>query len=159
RSFYTYKDLLELFDATTKHHRQRTAMRQLPPVDKHGNLDGEPLRYTYGDLQAMATRGGQALAARGVTPGDKAMLGSENRPEWGITYFAALKAGATCVPVDANITAEELVNLLKSSRAKVAVISARSLARLEREHGPHGEWLEVPRLDFDDLLYSDGRAI
>ena len=31
RSVYTYKDLLELFDATTKRHRSRTAMRALPP--------------------------------------------------------------------------------------------------------------------------------
>jgi len=61
RSVYTYKDLLELFDATTKHNRQRTAMRQLPPVDSEGNLTAEPRRYTYGDLQEWAAREMQCL--------------------------------------------------------------------------------------------------
>ena len=159
RTFYTYKDLLELFDATTKHHRQRTAMRQMPPVDKDGNLVGEPRRYTYGDLQAMATHGAVALAARGVAPGDKVMLVSENRPEWGITYFAALKAGATCVPVDANASADEITNLVRSSRARVVVISDRCLERLEREHGLKDPAdLGAPRLDFDDL-FGDVRAV
>src|SRR5207249_10179420 len=131
------KDLLEMFDATTKHHRQRTAMRMLPQVPKsgpgQGELSSEPKRYTYGQLHEFATRAAEALGARGVQAGDRVMLLAENRPEWGITYFGILKAGATVVPVDPNATPEEVRNLMASSRAKAAVISDRTAARLLRE--------------------------
>src|SRR5207247_6766397 len=123
------RDLLEMFDAATKHHRNRTAMRLLPP----SGSGTAPQRYTYAQLQEMAARVAAALRERGVGAGDKVMLLSENRPEWGITYFGVLKAGAAVVPVDAQITADEVLNLLRSSRAKAAVISDRALERLSRE--------------------------
>ncbi len=102
RSVYTYKDLLELFDATTKLHRHRVALRLLPA---HGDEDDrEPVVYTYGRVQDMATQGAGSLRERGVAPGDRVMLMSENRPQWGISYFAILTAGATAVPVDEELT-------------------------------------------------------
>jgi long-chain acyl-CoA synthetase len=158
KSVYTYKDLLELFDATTKHHRQRTAMRQLPPVDKEGRFHGEPRRYTYGDLQELASRGAAILRERGVTLGDKVLLVSENRPEWGIAYFAILKAGASAVPVDANASGDEILNLSRSARVKLALIADRSLERLERDHGFTPRDLDVERVSFADLLEHEPRV-
>jgi long-chain acyl-CoA synthetase len=155
RAVYTYKDLLELFDTVTKHHRQRTAMRQLPPVEAGGAIaswKGEPKRYTYGDLQELANRAAAVLRERGVVAGDRVMLLSENRPEWGITYFGVLKAGAAVVPVDANATGEEVLNLLRSARARAAVISDKAMARLLSEHSLNKEALGVQRLGFDDLF-------
>jgi long-chain acyl-CoA synthetase len=149
KSVYTYRDLLEMFDATTKHHRQRTAMRMLPPVDKK---DGEPHRYTYGDLQEMAMRCAAVLRERGVQPGDRVLLLSENRPEWGITYFGILKAGATAVPLDAISVAEEVINCINSARAKIAVISDKQLDRLKKESGADERSLGVTRLGFSDLF-------
>lgn len=161
KSVYTYKDLLELFDATTKHHRQRTAMRMLPPLDDDGHFSGPPRRYTYGDLQALASRAAEVLRARGVEPGDKVLLVSENRPEWGMTYFAILKAGATVVPMDSASSVEEIANIVRSSRARAAVVSARTAERLEREHGVAtsalGDALGCARLDYSELLFDAPR--
>ena len=156
KAVYTYKDLVELFDATTKHHRQRTAMRQLPEVDENGHLSGEVKRYTYGDLQEMAARGATALMAHGVASGDRVLLLSENRPEWGITYFAILKAGASVVPVDGNATADEVLNLVKSARVKAAVISDKAVARLFKEGLPLIE-LGTPRIGFETLFEHEPR--
>ena len=155
RAVYTYKDLLEMFDATTKHHRQRTAMRQLPAVDKAGKLAGQPRRYTYGDLQAFATRGAQVLAAHGVGIGDKVLLLSENRPEWGITYFSVLKVGAAVVPVDPNAMGEEVQNLIRSSSAKAAIVSDRVMERLGRESKLDEAGLGVPRITFETLFEGE----
>jgi long-chain acyl-CoA synthetase len=156
RTVYTYRDLLEMFDATTKLHRGRTAMKKLPPPGS----DEPARRYTYADLQELAQRVAGALALRGVGPGDKVMLFSENRPEWGICYFGILKAGAAAVPADQALSFEELVNLLRASSAKVLVISDRQLERLSQT----GHWFSTMLSDagapvtvtrFENLLGAD----
>ncbi len=148
RSVYAYKDLLEMFDAATKHHRTRTAMRLLPKPDAGGDAQ----RYTYADLQDLAARVAAALRERGVQAGDKVLLVSENRPEWGITYFGILKAGAIVVPVDWQSTADELANLIGYSHARAMVWSERVQERV----GPLAG--EVLRIDFDELLRSEPRT-
>lgn len=135
RSVYTYRDLLEMFDTTTKLHRGRTAMKMLPASDS----DDVAQRYTYGDLQRLANKVAAALTARGVSAGDRVMLLSEGRPEWGITYFGILKAGGVAVPVDAALSLDEAANLLRSSGAKVLVVSEKQLERLSAGH----RWLSV----------------
>ena len=141
RSFYTYKDLLEMFDATTKHHKSRVALRQLPEPKAKSTPDQgrEPTHYTYADMQELALRSAASLRQRGVTPGDRVMLLSENRPEWGITYFGVLKAGAIVVPVDAQLPLGDLVNILRSSRARVAVVSDKQAIRLAEDAGGNGK--------------------
>jgi long-chain acyl-CoA synthetase len=127
KSVYTYRDLIEMFDATTKHHRNRTAMRLLPKRDSDSP---EPHRYTYADLSDLAERVAAALRERGVQTGDKVMLLSENRPEWGITYFGILKAGAVVVPVDWQSTADEVQNLASWAQARAVVLSDKVRERL-----------------------------
>jgi len=133
RSFYTYKDLLEMFDATTKHHKSRVALRQLPDPDGAR----EPVHYTYADLLELALRAAAALRQRGMGVGDRVMVLSENRPEWGITYFGVLKAGGVVVPVDAQLPLGDVINILRSSRARVAVVSDKQARRLDDERSGH----------------------
>jgi long-chain acyl-CoA synthetase len=166
RSVYTYKDLLELFDATTKLHRHRVALRLLPAPDSG---EREPVVYTYGRVQDMATQGAGSLRERGVAPGDRIMLMSENRPAWGISYFAILKAGATAVPVDAQLSLAEVINLLRASGAKVLIVSARVADRIlsdenvalpvsQPESGRRASKDENP-IDDSVLLHVLGRQI
>ncbi|WP_428261336.1 AMP-binding protein [Haliangium sp.] len=135
RSIYTHKDLLEMFDASAKLHRHRVAMRLLPDAEDDDRADDEPVVYTYGRVQDMAEQGAFALHSRGVEPGDRVMLMSENRPEWGISYFAILKAGATAVPVDANLSLTEVLNLLRASGSKVLIVSIKAADRLLSDEG------------------------
>src|SRR5439155_6874122 len=130
---------------------------QLPPVGAGGQLEGEPRAYTYGDLQALANGPAGALQKRGVAPGDRVLLLAENRPEWGITYFAVLKAGAAVVPVDSNATVDEVLNLVRSSKAKAAVISDKVWERLRDEDGLDPERLGELRIGFDELVLPPAR--
>ncbi len=138
RSVYTHKDLLELFDAATKLHKHRIAMRLLP-----SEADEGAVVYTYERVQDMAKQCAGALRQRGVVESDRVFLMSENRPEWGISYFGILKAGATAVPVDSGLSLAEVVNLLRSSESKVSLISVRVAERL---------------LDDDEIEYDRGKA-
>ena len=155
KAVYQYKNLLEMFDAVTKHHRSRVAMRLLPPPES----DEPILRYTYRDLGEYARRGAAILRERGVEIGDRVLILSENRPEWAITYFAALKAGAVVVPMDEKATIDEVVNVLRRSRARVAVLSERVRDRLPELGGRlSAAEVAVTRLGFDELYLVEPRS-
>ena len=119
KRIYTYRDLLELFETTTKRHSTRVAMR----IER----DGRREQYTYADLRELATRAAAFLASNGIKSGDRVILFSHNAPEWGMTYFGTLKAGATCIPVDAESSSNEIVNFAGAGEASAIVISARLL--------------------------------
>jgi len=119
---YTYRDLLELFETSTKRHATRVAMR----VER----DGREEQYTYANLRELATRAAAFLASEGVKPTDRVMLLSNNAPEWGMSYFGVLKAGATCIPVDPQSTTDEIVNFARAGSATGIIISEE----LDGEH-------------------------
>jgi long-chain acyl-CoA synthetase len=176
KSVYTYKSLVELFEATVKLHRNRPALRLVCSGD-----DAEPVTYTYGRLGEMAWQGAGVLRQRGIVGADRVIVMSENRPEWGISYFAGLLAGATVVPLDKDLTAAEVANLARVSGAKVAVLSRKVVERLAGEcnlavpvgdeagtwspaHTAFGAWLaaQAPAatvLAFDELLCEPDVAV
>ncbi|HTL32839.1 MAG TPA: AMP-binding protein [Kofleriaceae bacterium] len=130
KSVYTYKELSEMFEATVKLHRNRPALRLLR---KKEGVD--PISYTYGQMGDRAWQGAGMLRQLGVKAGDRVMLMSENRPEWGISYFAAILASATVVPLDKELTMPEVLNLARVSQSKVIVLSRKVAERLAGEAG------------------------
>ena len=120
KRIYTYRDLLELFETSTKRHATRVAMR----IER----DGRNEQYTYADLRELATRAGAFLASEGIKPGDRVMLVSHNAPEWGMTYFGVLKAGASCIPVDPESSTDEIINFADAGDA-VAIILSKKLSQ------------------------------
>ncbi|MFN2481430.1 MAG: AMP-binding protein [Pyrinomonadaceae bacterium] len=112
---YTYRDLLELFETSTKRFSTRVAMR----IER----DGRKEQYTYADLHELATRAAAFFVGEGVKANERVVLLSNNAPEWGMTYFGVLKAGATCVPVDPESLTGEVVNFARASGATGVVIS------------------------------------
>ena len=132
---YTYRDLLEMFETTTKRHEARVAMR----IER----DGHKEQYTYADLRELATRAAAFFASQGIKNGARVMLFSHNAPEWGMTYFGVLKAGATCIPVDPESSTEEVVNFARAGEASGIVISDR----LKQERSALPEQLQAAGLD------------
>lgn len=175
RSVYTYKDLLELWEATTKLHKNRVALRLRPKLrDGEDARDVEPVVYTYGKMADLALVGAAQLRQRGAAAA-RVMLMSENRPEWGIAYFAILQAGGTVVPLDKELSGAEVANLARVSGARALVVSRKVAERLcadlglgvplddeaegERTaaHGALERWLaeqkaELGLVAFDELL-------
>ena len=121
KSVYTYKDLIELFDATTKLNKHRVALRYL----RTRKSDADPDVYTYERMQELCARVASTLYMSGVRSDDRVMLMSEGRPEWAIAYFGIMKANGVAVPVDAQLSPAEVANLLRASEAKGLVLSWR----------------------------------
>src|SRR5690606_20305979 len=118
-----YRDLWELLEARARRHPGKVAMRWL-------KKDATAERYTWGQLRDRTVRAAFFLAASGVEPEDRVLLLSENRPEWGMAYFGAIKAAATVVPVDHQASREEVENIVRSAGARAIVASPAVCRRL-----------------------------
>ncbi|MBE3110534.1 MAG: long-chain fatty acid--CoA ligase [Acidobacteria bacterium] len=77
------------------------------------------------------------LADLGLGPGDKLVIFSENRPEWTMTDFAVLCAGAVTVPIYTSLMPEQVKYIINDSDAKIVVCSNRDL------------WLKVEAVKHD----------
>ncbi|HSE32958.1 MAG TPA: AMP-binding protein [Pyrinomonadaceae bacterium] len=119
---YTYRDLLELFETSTKRHATRVAMR----IER----DGRKEQYTYADVRELATRVAGFLASQNIKHGDRVMLVSHNAPEWGMSYFGVLKAGATCIPCDPDSSTNEILTFARAGNAAGLILSKK----IEAEH-------------------------
>jgi len=70
-----------------------------------------------------------ALKARGVKPGSRVVLVSENRPEFCLWDLGIMAAGAITVPTYTTNTARDHLHILENSGAVAAVVSTAKLAR------------------------------
>ena len=77
------------------------------------------------DEVAALARG---LRAAGVARGDRVLLVSENRPEWGIADLAIMAAGAITVPAYTTNTVDDHIHLVSDCEPKAAIVSSEQLA-------------------------------
>ncbi|MBC8132024.1 MAG: AMP-binding protein, partial [Deltaproteobacteria bacterium] len=114
KQVYSYHDLLELFDTTTKLHATRPAVR----IERGKREE----IYKYAELQELATRVGAFLVGEGLAAGARVVLFAKNGPEWSMAYFGILKLGATAVPIANESTIAEVVNVARASGASGILI-------------------------------------
>ena len=69
------------------------------------------------------------LRALGMERGDRVVLVSENRPEWGIADIAIMSAGGITVPAYTTNTTRDHRHILSDSGARGVIVSTRALAQ------------------------------
>ncbi|GAA3527522.1 ATP-dependent acyl-CoA ligase [Nonomuraea rosea] len=79
---------------------------------------------TFADADARSDLLAQALIGHGVRPGDRVAVMLDNVPEWPLSWFAILKAGAVAVPVNARYQAADLAHVLSDSGAVLTLTTA-----------------------------------
>jgi long-chain acyl-CoA synthetase len=94
------------------------------------------------------------LESEGVKRGDRVGIQSENRPEWGLAYLAILETGAVVVPIDAQLKAQEVGEILATASATHCVVSARQQPLLEQVRLDRLSELRLVSLDPDGRLPS-----
>jgi long-chain acyl-CoA synthetase len=99
----------DVFDDVTTRYANRTA------VIFYGN------KISFGKLREDVDRFAAALCDLGIQKGDKVALYLLNSPQFIITYFGALKAGATLTPISPVYTSVEVKHQLEDSGAKSIV--------------------------------------
>ena len=85
--------------------------------------DGEDITVDFIRLKNDIYALGTYFYSLGLKDGDKIAVMGENSYEWIITYFAATNGSNVIVPIDKELGAPEVANLIKSSGAKAFIYS------------------------------------
>ena len=82
----------------------------------------EGVRITYRELGELVDRAANGFAKMGVKKGDTVAIMLINCPQFVISYFGALKAGATVTPVNPLAMPKELRIYLQDTKASTIVV-------------------------------------
>jgi malonyl-CoA/methylmalonyl-CoA synthetase len=104
-------NLTELFAPTFQGRANETA------------LEWACQEYTFGDLERRANRMASALAARGVTAGDRLAIILSNRIEYLDLFLAAARLGVIVVPINILYREREAGHILRDSQPKALVVA------------------------------------
>ncbi len=93
------------------------------------SVNGEP--WTYGALYDKVREVSGVLHDQGIAAGDRVAILSENKPEWGIAYFAIAATGAISVPILPDFHSSEAQHILRHAECKAIFISERYYQKIE----------------------------
>jgi long-chain acyl-CoA synthetase len=93
----------------------------------HVALVTDERSLTYAELDRESTRVARSLRARGIEPGDRVSIFSQNRWEWIVSYHGALKAGAVVNPLNVMLTGEEVAFVLSDAGSSALLASGERL--------------------------------
>lgn len=111
--------LISMFEQSVEEHGSKPALAHKP---KGGTY--QDISYTeFGESVDAFSKG---LSTLGIQKGDRVAILSENRPEWAISDFGILKAGAVNVPMFSTLTAAQVGYILKDSGSKVICVSTKN---------------------------------
>jgi len=105
--------------------------------------------WTYDDFRRNLNAFSHALKKSGFGAGDKGVVIGENCPEWIIAYHGFFCAGGATVPIDPNLPAAEIREILRVTRASYVVCSATLLSVIEELR------IEAPSLKKILVLYGN----
>src|ERR1700693_4385388 len=86
--------------------------------------------YTFGEIDARSNRMARALAARGLTKGDRLCVYLANSIEMIDLYLACIKLGVIFVPINILYRDREMSHILSDAEPRLLVTSAEIPALL-----------------------------
>ncbi len=88
------------------------------------DLNETPIpKVSFNSLEENVLRFGAALRKLGIQERDHIAVIGENRVQWAISYLTALAFNLVVVPVDKNLGANEILNILHESEASSVVFT------------------------------------
>jgi len=88
------------------------------------DLNNTPInKVTYRELLDNILKFGSALRNLGIKERTHIAVIGENRVQWAITYLTAMSFNYVIVPIDRNLTTNEIMNIMHESDSEVIVFS------------------------------------
>lgn len=94
-------------------------------ISEKRNKDTEYKNYLYKDLKEDVIDFGTALISKYKLKGKKIAVIGENSYEWLVTYLSVATGVGVIVPLDKELPSNEIVNLVKRSKASCIVFSSK----------------------------------
>ncbi|SCA55342.1 AMP-dependent synthetase and ligase [Candidatus Terasakiella magnetica] len=100
-------------------------------------VDDQYVSTSWSEAANQVVNLARALKKHGIEKGDRIVLVSENRSQWGIADMAIMAAGAITVPAYTTNTVNDHRHILNNSQAKAAIVSNQRLSEtlLPATHG------------------------
>jgi long-chain acyl-CoA synthetase len=108
------QDLVALLRRVCRDYQHKPALQYFTP-------EGIAYTYTYGDLWQAALAVAGAMQNHGITEGDRVLLIGANEPAWPMIYFGVLLADATVVPVDHDMSVDEVSRIAQTAKARLII--------------------------------------
>ena len=90
---------------------------------------GAERRFTFADMRERSCRLAGALAARGVTKGDRAIVMLPRIAEWHVSMLACLRLGAIPIPCIEMLSAKDVEFRVSHSGARAAITTRSSTGK------------------------------
>ena len=88
------------------------------------DLTDTPIKkVNYGELLDYVLRFGNALLKLGIKERSHIAVIGENRVQWAISYLTCMTFNHVVIPIDKNLTQNEILNILHESDAEVIIFS------------------------------------
>ncbi|MDB5695812.1 MAG: AMP-dependent synthetase [Sphingomonas bacterium] len=117
-----FPDLVTMFFARADEQRDKPFL--------WAKTDGAWTSISWADAARQVASLATALRAKGLKPGDRVMLVSENRPQWCISDLAIMAAGCVTVPTYTTNTERDHQHILENSGSCAVIVSTAKLAKI-----------------------------
>jgi len=138
------------------HQLFEQSARQMP--DKVA-LVVESKRWSYAQIDRLATQLAAVLQQRGVQRGDRVATFLDNGVEAVVCLYAALKCGAVIMPVNPLTKKDKLAYLLNDSRASALIAHAPLRTEFEHALAHNGSVHTCLVVGGDATTWSDARCL
>ncbi len=113
------EDLSSILSYTAAHLPQKTFLR----------FEGR--RFTYKDLDEMATSVAMNLKKEGLNKGESVSILSHNSPEYIAAYFGVVRAGGVVIPLNNLLNKEEIHYILNDSKTIICLYDSDFIKSIE----------------------------
>jgi len=118
-------------------------------------LEWNGREYTFGEIRARSDRTAAALAARGLTRGDRLCVYLANRIELIDLFLACVKLGVIFVPINILYREREIAHIVADAEPKW-MITERELPELASAVNPDAAYPEIDGDEPAALVYTSG---
>ncbi|MFA6540664.1 MAG: AMP-binding protein, partial [Bacteroidota bacterium] len=97
-------------------------------------IGGETI--SYAELHRQARTVSDFLHNHGIISGDRVAILSENKPQWGVAFFAITTMAAVAVPILPDFHQNEIRHIIRHAECKAIFVSRKYLQKLEDDPPP-----------------------
>lgn len=122
----TWPTIPQLFDITADRYPDHSCFTVYNP---------QRVSLTYKEARALIKKVASSLRSSGIHEGIHVAVTGKNSPEWTVAFLSVLYAGAVVVPIDYQLSTQEIITLIKAGDVTAAFIDEEKYEDIAKEFG------------------------